>query len=124
MSDQKSKTLEGIKSVESSGNYQAQNPKSTASGAYQFTNSTWKDTVNKETFEKYPRAKDAPNDVQDQAASVHYDKLKKQMKTEHDTIRAWEQGATGAKSDPSKGEIYSKKVETRIKDIEAKGKQK
>lgn len=54
--------LPKFRSVESSGNYQAQHkdyPKVTASGAYGYTDGTWNH------FQGYPRAKDAPPEVQD-----------------------------------------------------------
>jgi hypothetical protein len=51
-----------IRKYESGGNYRAQNPTSTASGAYQFINSTWRAITG-----RHDRAKDAPPSVQDAA---------------------------------------------------------
>lgn len=54
--------LPKFRSVESSGGYQSQHkdyPKFTASGAYGYTDGTWNH------FQGYPRAKDAPPEVQD-----------------------------------------------------------
>lgn len=61
--------LEEIKQCESAGNYQAQNPSSTASGAYQFLDTTWQSL---EASAGYARAADAPASVQDAAALELY----------------------------------------------------
>lgn len=54
--------LYGLRMHESNGNYQAQSPISTASGAYQYINGTWNN------YRGYARAKDAPPSVQDERA--------------------------------------------------------
>lgn len=51
--------MNALKTHESAGNYDAKNPHSTASGGYQVTNGTWNN------FQGYPRAVDAPPQVQD-----------------------------------------------------------
>jgi hypothetical protein len=53
--------------------YQAQNPKSTASGAYQFLNSTWAVLSAKAGQGGYRSAKDAPVAVQDAVAQHAHD---------------------------------------------------
>lgn len=55
-----------IRACESGNNYTAQNPSSTASGAYQFLDSTWAG------FGGYARAMYAPASVQDQYALQEY----------------------------------------------------
>jgi hypothetical protein len=51
-----------IRKYESGGDYRAQNPYSTASGAYQFLDSTWRRVTG-----RHDRAKNAPKSVQDKA---------------------------------------------------------
>ncbi len=57
--------LARIKACESSGSYTAQNPSSSASGAYQFLTSTWRALP---ASAGYPTAASAPAAVQDRAA--------------------------------------------------------
>lgn len=61
--------LEAIKQCESGGNYQAQNPTSSASGAYQFLTSTWQSL---DASAGYATAASAPESVQDAAAVELY----------------------------------------------------
>ena len=56
--------LATIRTLESSGNYQAQARGSTASGAYQFIDGTWNG------YAGYTRAADAPPEVQDAKAAT------------------------------------------------------
>lgn len=61
--------------AESHGDPKAENPHSTASGKYQFLDSTWREYQTRYnqaygTHYNYPRAKDAPEDVQDKVASI------------------------------------------------------
>jgi hypothetical protein len=51
----------------SSGLYKAENPTSTASGAYQFIDSTWQGLARAIGFTQYRHASDAPPAVQDRA---------------------------------------------------------
>ena len=62
-------TLAAIKFCESSNNYKAQNPTSTASGAYQFLDTTWQGLS---AAKGYSKAKYAPASVQDAAALELY----------------------------------------------------
>lgn len=57
--------LARIKACESGGSYTAQNPSSSASGAYQFLTSTWRALP---ASAGYPTAASAPASVQDRAA--------------------------------------------------------
>ncbi|GAB3581281.1 transglycosylase family protein [Calidifontibacter terrae] len=61
--------LTKIRYCESGNNYSAQNPSSTASGAYQFLDSTWRGLS---ASAGYSHAKDAPQSVQDAAALELY----------------------------------------------------
>jgi len=53
---------------DTAGGYRAQNPTSTASGAYQFLDSTWRNVAPKAGFPGYSRAIHAPPRVQDHVA--------------------------------------------------------
>jgi len=55
-----------IRACESGHNYQAENARSTASGAYQYLDSTW------DEHEGYARAKDAPRWIQDRKATLDF----------------------------------------------------
>jgi hypothetical protein len=64
--------LETIKMRESGGDYSVKNQKGSASGGYQFIDSTWKSLTNKYGIgTEYPSAKDAPIEVQDAVASSY-----------------------------------------------------
>lgn len=63
--------MEALKSKESGGDYSADNedPRSSASGAYQYIDSTWKSVTKKYGIgQEYARAKDAPPNIQDEVA--------------------------------------------------------
>ena len=64
--------LEEIKQCESGGDYQAQNPTSSASGAYQFMDFTWEYLS---AGDGYATPADAPEHVQDAAAVELYNEL-------------------------------------------------
>jgi hypothetical protein len=61
--------LERIKQCESGGNYRAVNPRSGASGAYQFLDNTWRDMPQSAG---YAKASHAPPVTQDRAAQTLY----------------------------------------------------
>ena len=63
ITDDIDRVLRTIRALESGGDYSAQSRGSTASGAYQFLNSTWA------RYGGYPRAADAPPSVQDAKAA-------------------------------------------------------
>jgi hypothetical protein len=48
--------------------YKAQNPTTSASGAYQFMDGTWQYSAGKKISKKYPKARNAPQDLQDKMA--------------------------------------------------------
>lgn len=66
------KVLANIRRLESGGDYTAQNPNSTASGAYQFIDDTWK-TLTKRygVGTEYAKAKLAPAAIQDEIAEKY-----------------------------------------------------
>ena len=75
------KFLNGIKGVESSGgNYGAKNPNSSASGAYQFIDSTWQSLTKKYGVgQEFGTARSAPKDVQDAIANKYASELLNQF---------------------------------------------
>jgi Transglycosylase-like domain len=73
------KILETIKQRESGGNYQAQAKGSTASGAYQFIDSTWQSLTKKYGIGgEFKSAKMAPKEIQDAVAKKYVDEILKQ----------------------------------------------
>lgn len=73
--------LDTIKQKESGGNYQAQAKGSSASGAYQFTDSTWQGLTKKHSIgQEFAKAKDAPPEIQDMIAKLHAENFLKQAK--------------------------------------------
>lgn len=70
--------LATIRQRESGGNYQASAKGSTASGAYQFIDSTWQSLAKQYGVgTQYQRAKDAPKDVQDALAGRYVEGILK-----------------------------------------------
>jgi hypothetical protein len=64
--------LNTIKAKESGGDYSVKNPKASASGAYQFINSTWQTLTNKYGIgTEFTAAMDAPPEVQDRVAAAY-----------------------------------------------------
>ena len=71
--------LETIRKRESGGNYNAQAKGSTASGAYQFIDSTWQSLTKKSGIgTEYKSAKLAPKEIQDAIAKTYVEDLLKQ----------------------------------------------
>lgn len=72
--------LATIRKVESGNNYTAQNPAGSASGAYQYINSTWQAVTKKYGIgTEYERAKDAPPEIQDEVARRNVKDILKQV---------------------------------------------
>ena len=72
------KILGAIKTHESGGNYTAQAPNSSASGAYQFIDTTWQALTKKYGMgQDYASAKLAPKEVQDAIATKFVDEILK-----------------------------------------------
>lgn len=68
--------LATIRQMESGNNYTAQNPTSSASGAYQFIDSTWQSLTKKYGVgTEFKSAKDAPPAIQDQIASAYLQEI-------------------------------------------------
>jgi hypothetical protein len=72
--------LNTIKQQESGGNYNATNPNSSASGAYQYTDATWQKQAAAAGVDinQYPRAYMAPPAVQDMVAAKNVDNILQQ----------------------------------------------
>jgi len=68
--------LETIRMKESGNDYGAQNPESTASGAYQFIDATWQALTNKYGIgTEYSKAKQAPPAIQDAVADKYVSEI-------------------------------------------------
>jgi len=79
MSKSIQEVLATIRTRESGGNYQAQAPGSSASGAYQFIDSTWQSLTKKYGIgQEYNKAKDAPPEIQDSVAAKYVEEILKQ----------------------------------------------
>jgi len=94
--------LDTIKAREGSGGkYNAQNDTSTASGAYQFIDSTWKLRAKEAgvDIKQYPRAKDAPPEIQDKVADKYVTGILKQANNDVSKVPvAWFSGNVEGKS--------------------------
>ena len=75
--DEIDRVLNSIKGVESGGgDYNAKNPNSSASGAYQFIDSTWQASTKKYGIgQQYPTARSAPPEIQDAVARKSVEEL-------------------------------------------------
>lgn len=87
------KFLQGITGVESGGDYGAKNPKSSASGRYQFIDSTWQSLTKKYGVgQQYSSARSAPPDVQDQIAKMYAGELLQQHGSFAKAANVWYTG--------------------------------
>lgn len=86
--------LETIKKRESGGNYNAQAKGSSASGAYQFIDSTWQAQTKKSGLgTEYKSAKDAPKEIQDAIAKQMVENILKEAKGDASKVPlAWYTG--------------------------------
>lgn len=88
-----SRALTVIRKLESGNNYRAQNPRSSASGAYQFLDTTWGN------FKGYTRAMNAPASVQDEKARQMVVKILENNGYDIRWVPAiWYAGSAGAKN--------------------------
>ena len=92
--------LATIRQKESSNDYTAQNPKSSASGAYQFIDSTWQSLTKKYGIgTEYKSAKDAPPAIQDQIAQRYLSEILQQANGDISKVPlAWLTGNIAGKS--------------------------
>lgn len=92
--------LATIRQMESSNNYTAQNPTSSASGAYQFIDSTWQSLTKKFGIgTEYRSAKDAPPAIQDQIAQRYLSEILQQANGDVSKVPlAWFTGNVAGKS--------------------------
>ena len=104
------KFLLAIRSKESGNDYKAQNSKSSASGAYQFIDATWKGLGG-----TTQHAKDASVDEQDKIAMKWTNQLLKRYNNDyHKAARAWNQGEPKAEKDPNAGKAYADDIVKRM----------
>jgi hypothetical protein len=78
--------MAAIRTHESGGNYQIQSKNSSATGAYQFLDSSWQELSKKYNIGKeYKQAKDAPPEVQDAVAAKFIEEI---LKANNNDVRA------------------------------------
>lgn len=82
------------------GDYTAKNPNSSASGAYQFIDSTWQSLTKKYGIgQEYKSARDAPAHIQDEIAKRHVEEILKQSGGDVSKVpTAWHTGNIQGKS--------------------------
>lgn len=92
--------LATIRQMESGNNYTAQNPTSSASGAYQFIDSTWQSLAKKYGIgTEFKSAKDAPPAIQDQVAQRYLSEILQQAGGDVSKVPvAWFTGNIAGKS--------------------------
>jgi murein DD-endopeptidase MepM/ murein hydrolase activator NlpD len=78
--------LDTIRTLESAGHYQAQSPTSSASGAYQYVDDTWRHWAHTLAvdIDRYPSAWTAPPEVQDRVAAANVNAIL----TDHHRVEA------------------------------------
>ena len=110
------KFLAAIKSIESKGDYKAKNSGSSAGGAYQFIDATWKalggpDGPAGAGGKGNGHAAHATKEKQDEIAKAYATKLAKKYSDDwHKMARAWNQGEPAAEKDANAGKGYADKV--------------
>jgi hypothetical protein len=110
--------LNAIKTNESSGNYEAQAPNSSASGAYQFIDSTWQALTKKYGMgQEYSRAKLAPKEIQDAIAEKYVDEIMKNNKNDPRAVfNTWYTGNAKGKISQEAMDINGGKTATQMTD--------
>jgi muramidase (phage lysozyme) len=104
------KFLAAIRYHESRNDYKAQSSRSSASGAYQFIDETWKREGGSTVH-----AKDATADEQDRIARNYATRLLRKYNDDyHKAARAWKEGERGAERDPNAGKTYADAVIQRM----------
>lgn len=116
--------LETIKARESGGDYKAENNTSTASGAYQFIDKTWRSRAEAAGVDTkmYPRAKDAPPEIQDRVADKYVSEILKQANNDVSKVPvAWYSGNINGKSNDVSQEKIAKYQSEWMKDFAKHG---
>jgi hypothetical protein len=88
------RVLNTIRGVESGGNYNAKNPNSTASGAYQFIDGTWQAATKQYGIgQEYSTARSAPPEIQDIVARKSVEDLLRKYNGDVDkVVNVWYTG--------------------------------